>query len=140
MSMVPGFRRLLGNYLSSPCPRSTAFFSRGVTTKLFVGGLSFYTTEKALTEAFSRFGEVVEVKVVMDRVSQRSKGFGFVQYASEADAERAKAEMNGKVLSGRIIFVDTVKPKSQLSGDLPSATVPPVLSSKTVGRDDFEKL
>jgi RNA recognition motif-containing protein len=40
---------------------------------------------------------VIAVKVVMDRVSQRSKGFGFVQYASEADAERAKAEMNGKV-------------------------------------------
>lgn len=138
--MVPGFRRLLGNRLSSPCPRFTPFLSRGITTKLFVGGLSFYTTEKALTEAFSRFGEVVEVKVVMDRVSQRSKGFGFVQYASEADAERAKAEMNGKVLSGRIIFVDSVKPKSQLSGDLPSATVPPVLSSETVGRDDFEKL
>ncbi|KAH0467945.1 hypothetical protein IEQ34_002978 [Dendrobium chrysotoxum] len=86
-------------------------FSRGIASKLFVGGLSFYTSEDTLTEAFSKFGQVVEAKIVMDRVSDRPKGFGFVTFASEDDAQNALERMNGKVLNGRVIFVDIAKAK-----------------------------
>ncbi|KAH9317506.1 hypothetical protein KI387_019275 [Taxus chinensis] len=126
--------------LNYQCPCLT----RGITTKLFVGGLSFYTTEDALKNKFSEFGEVVDVKIIMDRVSQRSKGFGFVWYASEANAEKAKSEMNGKLLHGRIIYVDASKPKwakSQTSGDLPGITTTPLFDREaTVVGEDFGEI
>ncbi|KAH6806144.1 RNA binding family protein [Perilla frutescens var. frutescens] len=101
-------------------------FSRGIASKLFVGGLSFYTDERGLTEAFSQYGQVVEAKIVMDRVSDRSKGFGFVTYASEDEAEKALAEMNGKQLNGRVVFVDYAKPISGGSrSGMPIARGPP---------------
>ncbi|KAG9459032.1 hypothetical protein H6P81_003540 [Aristolochia fimbriata] len=114
--------RLLGNHPLSHhlTPQSThiirpvqLIFSRGVVSKLFVGGLSFYTTEKVLSEAFSEFGQVIEAKIITDRVSERSKGFGFVTFASEDEAEKAFKEMNGKVLNGRVIFVDYSKGRAR---------------------------
>ncbi|XP_019195675.1 PREDICTED: glycine-rich RNA-binding protein 4, mitochondrial-like [Ipomoea nil] len=97
---------------------------RGVASKLFVGGLSFYTTEKGLSETFSQFGQVIEAKVITDRVSDKSKGFGFVTYASQDEAETALKEMNGKPLNGRVIFVDYAKPKT-FGGGMPIARGPP---------------
>ncbi|GLJ55138.1 hypothetical protein SUGI_1183310 [Cryptomeria japonica] len=151
MAMVAG----IGRFLKSSAAwrvlvaKDDALYShypshtRGITTKLFVGGLSFYTTEDALRKKFSEFGEVVDVKIIMDRGSQRSKGFGFIWYASEADAEKAKSEMCGKVLHGRIIYVDASKPKwakSQLGGDLPGITAPFFDREETaVGGEDFGK-
>ncbi|KAL0338667.1 UNVERIFIED_CONTAM: Small RNA-binding protein 11, chloroplastic [Sesamum angustifolium] len=88
-------------------------------------GLSFYTTEQGLSEAFSQYGQVVEAKIVMDRVSDRSKGFGFVTYASEDEAEKAIAEMNGKPLNGRVVFVDYAKPRSASGSGMPIARGPP---------------
>ncbi|GAV59461.1 RRM_1 domain-containing protein [Cephalotus follicularis] len=100
--------------------------SRSFVSKLFVGGLSFYTTEQGLSEAFSQYGQVVEAKIVMDRVSDRSKGFGFVTFASEDEAHKALDEMNGKMLSGRVIFVDYAKPSRSSYGDgMPIARGPP---------------
>ncbi|KAI3471789.1 hypothetical protein Pfo_028442 [Paulownia fortunei] len=96
-----------------------------IASKLFVGGLSFYTTEQGLSESFSQYGQVIEAKVVMDRVSDRSKGFGFVTYASDDEAEKAIAEMNGKPLNGRVIFVDYAKPRSGSSSGMPIARGPP---------------
>ncbi|KAG9135680.1 hypothetical protein Leryth_002417 [Lithospermum erythrorhizon] len=78
---------------------------RGISTKLFVGGkCSVYTTENRLLEAFSQHGQVIEAKIVTDKVTERPKGFGFVTYASEDEAEKATREMNGKPLEGRVIF------------------------------------
>ncbi|CAN4118803.1 unnamed protein product [Withania somnifera] len=106
-------------------PTSANFISRrGIASKLFVGGLSFYTTEKGLSEAFSQHGQVIEAKIVTDRVSDRSKGFGFVTYASEDEAKKALQEMNGKPLNGRVIFVDYAKPKAD-GGGMPIARGPP---------------
>ncbi|KAL8527057.1 hypothetical protein ACS0TY_016062 [Phlomoides rotata] len=85
------------NLLSSPVLPALLISCRGIASKLFVGGLSFYTNEQGLSEAFSQYGQVIEAKVVMDRVSDRSKGFGFVTYASEDEADKAIAEMDGKV-------------------------------------------
>ncbi|CAG7891265.1 unnamed protein product [Brassica rapa] len=101
---------------------------RGVATKLFVGGLSFYTTEQGLSEAFSQCGQVVEAQIVMDRVSDRSKGFGFVTFASDDDARKALMEFNGQQLNGRVIFVDYAKAKQTFGGGgggLPIARGPP---------------
>lgn len=109
--------------LFTPPSRLVSF--RGIASKLFVGGLSFYTTDKGLSEAFSQYGQVVEAKVVTDRVSDKSKGFGFVTFASEDEAHTALTEMNGKPLNGRVIFVDYAKPTSNFRGGIPIARGPP---------------
>ncbi|XP_009601004.1 small RNA-binding protein 11, chloroplastic [Nicotiana tomentosiformis] len=123
---MAAFRRLLPTNRSILPSTSAIFLShRGVASKLFVGGLSFYTTENGLSEAFSQHGQVIEAKIVMDRVSDKSKGFGFVTYASEDEAEKALQEMNGKPLNGRVIFVDYAKPKADFGGGMPIARGPP---------------
>ncbi|XP_077213533.1 RNA-binding (RRM/RBD/RNP motifs) family protein [Tasmannia lanceolata] len=81
------------------------------TPKLFVSGLSRLTTDEKLKEAFSSFGQLVEAKVITDRVSGRSKGFGFVRYVNIEEAERAREGMNAKYLDGWVIFVDPAKPR-----------------------------
>ncbi|KZV28424.1 glycine-rich RNA-binding protein 4, mitochondrial [Dorcoceras hygrometricum] len=88
-------------------------------------GLSYHTTEEGLSDAFSQCGQVIEATIVMDRVSDRSKGFGFVSYASENEAEKAITEMSGKALNGRTIFVDYAKPRSVRGGGMPIARGPP---------------
>ncbi|PWA68688.1 Nucleotide-binding, alpha-beta plait [Artemisia annua] len=98
---------------------------RGIASRLYVAGLSFYTTEKALQDAFSQFGQVVEAHVMMDKVSSRSKGFGFVTYASADDAEKAINEMDGKTLHGRVICVELAKPRAPINNGVPIARGPP---------------
>ncbi|XP_073135889.1 small RNA-binding protein 11, chloroplastic-like [Henckelia pumila] len=117
----------ISNPISSFLSSSPAILisCRGLASKLFVGGLSYHTTEEGLSEAFSECGQVIEATIVMDRVSDRSKGFGFVSYASEHEAEKAITEMNGKVLNGRLIFVDYAKPRSGYGGGTPIARGPP---------------
>ncbi|KVI05091.1 organelle RRM domain-containing protein 1, chloroplastic [Cynara cardunculus var. scolymus] len=80
------------------------------TKKLFVTGLSFYTSEKTLRAAFEGFGELVEVKIIMDKISKRSKGFAFIEYTTEEAASAALREMNGKIINGWMIVVDVAKP------------------------------
>lgn len=77
-----------------------------MSKKLFVGGLSWGTTDDGLREAFSRFGEIDEAKVITDRETGRSRGFGFVTFVEEEHAQSAKAEMDGTQLEGRYIKVD----------------------------------
>ena len=74
--------------------------------KLFVGGLSWDTTDFSLGEAFGAFGEVTETKVITDRETGRSRGFGFVTYVEDSAASAARQEMDGKTLDGRAIKVD----------------------------------
>jgi RNA recognition motif-containing protein len=74
--------------------------------KLFVGGLSFNTTEESLRQAFSSFGTLVETKIITDRDSGRSRGFGFVSFDNDDDAEQALQKVNGTELDGRTIRVD----------------------------------
>ena len=63
--------------------------------KLYVGNLSFDTTDQELEQSFSEYGEIVSAVVVKDRYTDRSKGFGFVEFTEEADAQKAKEAMNG---------------------------------------------
>ncbi|XP_073133959.1 glycine-rich RNA-binding protein 4, mitochondrial-like [Henckelia pumila] len=73
--------------------------------QLFVGGLCYDTNETILKDAFEKYGEVTEVKVICDRVSGKSKGYGFVNYSMEKAAIKALNEMNGQLLDGRNIRV-----------------------------------
>lgn len=74
--------------------------------KLFIGGLSWDTTSESLNDAFAQYGEVVEARVVNDKMTGRSRGFGFVTYTNADDAEKAKDALNGQDLDGRAIRVD----------------------------------
>ena len=79
--------------------------------KLYVGNLSYSTTDRQLEEHFGQIGEVVEATVIEDRATGRSKGFGFVEMADEATAEKAIAELNGKEFDGRSLTVAEAKPR-----------------------------
>lgn len=74
--------------------------------KLFIGGLAWATGEDSLRNAVSRFGELEEVKVVTDRETGRSRGFGFVTFVDEDAAARCKEEMDGATVDGRNVKVD----------------------------------
>jgi RNA recognition motif-containing protein len=78
--------------------------------KLYVGGLSYQTTEDSLGAAFAQAGTVVSVVVIKDRFSGQSKGFGFVEMASDEEATKAIQLLDGKELDGRTIKVNEAKP------------------------------
>ena len=87
-----------------------------MSKKLFVGGLSWGTTDDGLHGAFSQFGEIVEAKVITDRETGRSRGFGFVTFANDEGATKAIAEMDGTELDGRTIKVNEAEDKPARSG------------------------
>jgi RNA recognition motif-containing protein len=78
----------------------------GGPTKLFVGGLSWNTTSDDLRAAFTPFGTIVDVMVISDRATGRSRGFGFVTFEASASADEAVKQMNGKELDGRSLKVN----------------------------------
>ncbi len=80
-----------------------------MSSKLFVGGLAWATDDQGLRSAFEQFGEVTDAKVISDRDTGRSRGFGFVTFADAADADRAREEMNGQELDGRSLNVDSAQ-------------------------------
>lgn len=84
--------------------------------KLFVGGLSFNTNDDELREGFARFGEISEAKVIMDRETGRSRGFGFVTYTDDQAAQNAMAEMNGTTFGGRTIKVNEAEDRGGRGG------------------------
>ncbi|KAJ5111327.1 Nucleotide-binding alpha-beta plait [Penicillium argentinense] len=75
-------------------------------SKLFVHGLSWHTNDETLREGFQQFGEIQEAIVVKDRATLRSRGFGFVRFATEAEADAAMSTMNNQEFDGRVIRVD----------------------------------
>jgi RNA recognition motif-containing protein len=74
--------------------------------KLFMGGLAWGTTEASLRAACEKYGEVEDVRIITDQATGRSKGFGFVTFATEEAATKAKGEMDGMMLDGRAVKVD----------------------------------
>lgn len=85
-------------------------------TNIFVGNLSFKTTESELEAAFSQFGAVDRVAIVKDRDTGQSRGFGFVEMSDRAAAEQAIMQMNGKQINGRTLNVNEARPKSEGGG------------------------
>ncbi len=78
--------------------------------KLFVGGLSYETTESSLKETFSRAGTVESAAIIIDKMSGRSKGFGFVEMSSDQEAQKAIEMFNGKELDGKNMTVNEARP------------------------------
>eukprot|EP00268_Persea_americana_P000889 TRINITY_DN102786_c1_g1_i1.p1 TRINITY_DN102786_c1_g1~~TRINITY_DN102786_c1_g1_i1.p1 ORF type:complete len:152 (-),score=36.09 TRINITY_DN102786_c1_g1_i1:503-958(-) len=95
------------NFASAPVPvHSILNAIRSMSsTKLFIGGLSFGTNDESLRDAFASFGDVVEAKVITDRDTGRSRGYGFVNFASGESASSALSGMDGQELHGRNIRV-----------------------------------
>lgn len=84
--------------------------------KLYVGNLAYSVRDEDLNEAFSRFGQVSSAKVMMDRETGRSKGFGFVEMGSDADAQSAINGLNGQAISGRAVVVNEARPREERPG------------------------
>jgi cold-inducible RNA-binding protein len=80
--------------------------------KIFVGNLSFHTTEDAVRSMFAAYGTVDTVSLVTDRDTGQARGFGFVEMSNNAEADRAIAELNGRQLDGRALNVNEARPKS----------------------------
>jgi RNA recognition motif-containing protein len=87
-----------------------------MSNKLFVGNLSFNTTENDLNDAFAAFGTVTEANLMMDRSTQRPRGFGFVTMSSDEEAQRAIEGLNGKDLDGRALTVNIARPREERAG------------------------
>lgn len=80
---------------------------------IYVGNLSYNLTEDELSQIFGEYGEVVSVKIVMDRETGRAKGFGFVEMANEEEGEKAVEELDGAEVGGRDMKVNKAKPRPE---------------------------
>jgi cold-inducible RNA-binding protein len=87
-----------------------------MSTKLYVGNLSFDTTENDLQDAFAAFGTVTESNLMMDRTTGRSRGFGFVTMSTPEEAQKAIDGLNGKDLGGRALTVNVARPREERPG------------------------
>ncbi|OGD84160.1 RNA-binding protein [Candidatus Curtissbacteria bacterium RBG_13_40_7] len=87
-----------------------------MANKLFVGSLPFATTGDELREIFAKVGEVVSANVVTDKMTGRSRGFGFVEMAKDEDAKTAIEKLNGSDVGGRKIFVSEARPQAPREG------------------------
>ena len=86
------------------------------STKLYVGGLPYSTTETQLQEIFSEHGSVESARVITDRMTGRSRGFGFVEMSSQSEAQTAMEALNGTQLEGRSLTVNEAKPQRPRTG------------------------
>jgi cold-inducible RNA-binding protein len=87
-----------------------------MSNKLFVGNLSFNTTENDLQDAFAAHGTVIEANLMMDRMTNRPRGFGFVTMSTPEEAQKAIAALNGREIDGRALTVNVAKPREERSG------------------------
>ncbi|XP_042431575.1 glycine-rich RNA-binding protein 4, mitochondrial-like [Zingiber officinale] len=102
------FANRIGNLLKKSVTSSSLFQAARwmSSSKVFIGGLSYGTDDQSLREAFTSFGEVVEARVIMDRETGRSRGFGFVTFTSSEEASAAISGMDGKDVHGRMVRVN----------------------------------
>ncbi|KAI9194964.1 hypothetical protein LWI28_010455 [Acer negundo] len=91
--------------------------AKRLACQLFVSRLSSYTTNQELKTLFSPFGLVTQARLVKDPKTQRPKGFGFVSFRSEEEAQKALEAMNGRIVRGRLIFVEVANSESPETGD-----------------------
>jgi RNA recognition motif-containing protein len=85
-------------------------------TKLYVGGLPYSTTEQQLSELFAPQGSVTSAKVITDKFTGQSRGFGFVEMSTEEEAQKAITALNGTQLDGRTMTVNEAKPQEKRAG------------------------
>ena len=84
--------------------------------KLYVGNLSFNTTETDLQDLFATVGPVQETLIMQDRMTMKSRGFGFVTMSEDSDAQKAIVQFNGKQIDGRALTVNEARPREERSG------------------------
>ncbi len=84
-----------------------------MATKLYVGNISYNTNDNSLRDAFAKFGAVVSAQVLMDKMTGRSRGFGFVEMENDADAQAAINGLNGQDLDGRNLTVNVARPREE---------------------------
>jgi RNA recognition motif-containing protein len=121
--MASAFRALL-NLTSLALTTNIAnlfviFFLRSIfmsSMNLYVGNMSYHTTESDLRDLFAAYGEVESAKIVTDRYTGQSKGFGFVEMSSRSEGEKAIAELNGKEIDSRQVKVNEAKPRTDNRG------------------------
>nr|CAD1840330.1 unnamed protein product [Ananas comosus var. bracteatus] len=94
-------------------------------SRIFVRNISYFTGEATLIKLFSRFGRIVEVKLAKHEDSKRSKGYAFIQYASQDDAISAMEQMDQKRIDGRTIYAEIAKPVNNGFADYPITSGPP---------------
>src|SRR6266481_3042364 len=90
-----------------------------MNTKLFVGNLSFNTTENDLQDTFAAHGTVTETNLMMDRATGRPRGFAFITMGTAEEAQKAIEALNGSTLDGRSLTVNEAKPREERSGGAP---------------------
>lgn len=91
-----------------------------MANKLFVGGLSWDTTDASLNQFFAQAGTVVSASVVTDRYTGKSRGFGFIEMSTDEEAEKAKQTLNGQTLDGRAVAVNDARPQERRDDNRPS--------------------
>ena len=82
---------------------------------IYVGNLSYQTTEDELRDLFAEFGDVVSAKLIVDKFTGQSKGFGFVEMSNNSEAQKAIDELNGRDVNGRSITVNQARPRQERS-------------------------
>ncbi|EOA28897.1 hypothetical protein CARUB_v10025143mg [Capsella rubella] len=97
------------NHFLYRCSAPSLLFSRTFSSTLFVKGVSFSSTEETLAQAFSQYGQVLKVDMIMDKFRRRPKGFAYVTFSSTEEAEKALLELNGQLVDGRVLILDTAK-------------------------------
>ncbi|XP_062200865.1 glycine-rich RNA-binding protein GRP2A-like [Phragmites australis] len=113
------FLQKVGNLVKRSTSASSSLYQsvRSMSSsKLFVGGISYGTDEQSLRDAFANYGQVIEARVIMDRETGRSRGFGFVTYTSTEEAATAMTAMDGKDLQGRIVRVSYAHDRGSRAG------------------------
>lgn len=102
-----------------------------MSVRLYVGNLSYTTTAENLRESFAAIGSVDSCSIVTDRVTGRSRGFGFVEMSSRAEGENAVAQLDGKEVNGRVLRVSQANPKESREISAP-------VSYERVGHESFQ--
>jgi len=87
-----------------------------MSKKLYIGNLSYETSEAALVELFGATGDVVSANIIRDRDTGRSRGFGFVEMGTQREAQLAISQLNGKELDGRMLRVNEARPREEQGG------------------------
>jgi RNA recognition motif-containing protein len=103
-------------YQSNPLTERNFHNYKETAMNIYVGNLSYEVTEEDLKEAFEAFGDVESAKIIQDNYSGRSKGFGFVEMPSKAEAQSAIEGLNGKELKGRTLNVNEARPRTDSRG------------------------
>ncbi|KAK4763366.1 hypothetical protein SAY86_009134 [Trapa natans] len=128
---MAGFREICGTFLKPRTSLRSSFLPsqvillRRITTRLFIKGISFSSTELTFKEAFSKYGEVLEASIIRDKDKGRSKGYGYVTFATSHDAIKALDDMNGKLMDGRVVFVDLARPRRRMDSCMPISSGKP---------------